>query len=97
MADWPESKKQSLRYLAAARFYLPMVLKGSAKFEVEEQYLDYLHNREYRLAMAELEEIALENAGWAEEGLFWHEMQLAAESIGMTTKAAEYARKATAA
>ena len=85
------SKKQSLRYLAAARFYLPMVLKGSGKFEVEEQYLDYLHNGEYRLAMGELEEIGLENSGWAEESLFWRELQLAAESIGMPTKAAEYA------
>jgi hypothetical protein len=97
VADFPESKKQSLRYLAAARFYLPMVLKGSAKFDVEEQYLDYLHNREFRLAMTELEEIALENTGWAEEKLFWREMQLAAESIGMSGKAGEYGGRAEAA
>lgn len=96
MRELSEPAKQSLRYLAAARFYLPMVLKGSSKFDVEEQYLDYLHNREYRLALEELEEIALENAGFAEERHFWREMALAAESLGLAGKAAEYREKAEA-
>ncbi len=52
MPGRPESLKQSLRYLAAARFYLPVTLKGGEKFAVDEQYLDYLHNREYGLAEA---------------------------------------------
>ena len=94
MREWPEAWKQSLRYLAAARFYLPMVLKGSNKFDVEEQYLDYLHNREYKLAMEELAEIALENQGFAEEALFWRELELAAATLGLASKAEEYRRRA---
>lgn len=94
MRELTESAKQTLRYLAAARFYLPMDLKGASKFGVEEQYLDYLHNREYQLALGELEEIALENAGFAEERHFWREMDLAAESLGMAGKAAEYRQRA---
>ena len=96
MPVWPESWKQSLRYLAAARFYLPMVLKGSSKFNVEEQYLDYLHNREYKLALEELAEIGLENVGFAEEVLFWHELALAAENLGLSDKAAEYRQRGQA-
>jgi hypothetical protein len=96
MSEWPEAWKQSLRYLAAARFYLPMVLKGSGKFDVEEQYIDYLHNREYRLAMEELAEMALENPGFGEERLFWQELGLAAESLGLRDKAVEYRRRGEA-
>lgn len=39
-----------------------MTLKGGDKFAVEERYLDYLHNREYALALGELAEFGLENA-----------------------------------
>ena len=90
---WPETWKQTLRHLAAARFYLPMTLKGGDKYDVEEQYLDYLHNREYRLALAELAEFGIENAGFAQEALFWAELELAAEQMGMQEKAAEYKRR----
>ena len=94
MSKWPESWKQSLRYLAAARFYLPVVLKGGEKFAIDEQYLDYLHNREYKLALEELAEFGIENAGFAEEALFWHELALAADILGLPDKAAEYRRRA---
>jgi hypothetical protein len=94
MRAWPESWKQSLRYLAAARFYLPVTLKGGEKFAVDEQYLDYLHNREYELALGELAEFGIENAGFAEEPLFWRELELAAENIGLIDKAAEFRRRA---
>ena len=95
MPGRPESSKQSLRYLAAARFYLPVTLKGGEKFAVDEQYLDYLHNREYGLALEELAEFGIENAGFAEEALFWRELELAAEHMGLPSKAAEYRRKAS--
>jgi hypothetical protein len=91
---WPEERKQALRYLAAARFYLPMTLKGGDKFAVDEQYLDYLHNREYALALGELAEFGLENAGFAEEALFWRELELAATQLGMAAKAREFAARA---
>lgn len=94
MSKWPESWKQSLRHLAAARFYLPVVLKGGEKYAVDERYLDYLHNREYELALGELAEFGIENAGFAEEALFWRELELAAESMGLADKAAEYRRRA---
>jgi hypothetical protein len=93
MPQWPEQRKQSLRYLAAARFYLPVTLKGGEKFAVDEQYLDYMHNREYALALEELAEFGIENAGFAEEALFWRELELAAESMGLPGKAAEYRRR----
>ena len=94
MRAWPESWKQSLRHLAAARFYLPVTLKGGEKFAIDEQYLDYLHNREYELALGELVEFGIENAGFAEEALFWRELELAAECMGLTTKSAEFRRRA---
>ena len=93
MANWPESWKQTLRHLAAARFYLPVTLKGGEKYDVEEQYRDYLHNREYGLALEELAEWGIENAGFAEEALFWAEMELAAREMGLAAKAAEYRRR----
>ena len=89
-----ESARQSLRHLAAARFYLPMTLKGGEKSDIEEQYRDFLHNREYRLALGELEEFGLENPGFAEEAMFWKEMELAAASLGMLDKARDFARRA---
>lgn len=94
MREWPESWKQSLRYLAAARFYLPVVLKGGDKYAVDEMYLDYLHNREYELAFDELFEFGIENAGFAEEPMFWRELELAAENMGLKDKAAECGRRA---
>ena len=95
MPGRPESAKQSLRYLAAARFYLPVTLKGGEKFAIDEQYLDYLHNREYKLALQELVEFGIENAGFAEEPLFWRELELAAESLGLPDKATEFRRRAS--
>jgi hypothetical protein len=95
MPGRPETAKQTLRYLAAARFYLPVTLKGGEKFAVDEQYLDYLHNREYKLALGELFEFGIENAGFAEEALFWRELELAAEQMGLPDKAAEYRRRAS--
>lgn len=94
MSEWREEWKQSLRYLAAARFYLPVTLKGGEKFAVDEEYLDYLHNREYELALGELEEFGIENAGFAEEALFWRELELAAQHMGLPEKAAEYRSRA---
>ena len=94
MGQWPESWKQSLRYLAAARFYLPVTLKGGEKYAVDEMYLDYLHNREYKLAFDELFAFGIENAGFAQEALFWRELELAAESLGLKDKSADCARRA---
>ena len=88
-----ESGKQALRHLAAARFFLPVTLKGGEKYAVDEMYLDYLHNREYKLAFEELYEFGLENAGFAEESLFWQELALAAETLGLAEKAAECRRR----
>jgi hypothetical protein len=93
MREWPESWKQSLRYLAAARFYLPVTLKRSPDFGADEQYLEYLHHREFGLALGELAALGLENAGFAEESLFWRELELAANHMGCSEQAAEYRRR----
>ena len=87
-----DERKQTLRYLAAARFYLPMVLQGS-RYDVEDEYFDYLHNGEFKLALGELIEMGIENAGFAQEPLFWRELELAAESLGLADKAAECRRR----
>ena len=94
MREWPESWKQSLRYLAAARFYLPEELKGADKYGADEHYLRLLHHREYGLALDELAEIGAENQGFAEESLFWSELALAAENMGLLERAAEFRRNA---
>jgi len=95
MAQWREESKQTLRHLAAARFYLPVTLKGGDKFAVEEMYLDYLHNREYALALDELVEFGIENEGFAEEALFWRELELAAEQMGLNDRATDFHRRAS--
>ena len=95
MDQWREESKQTLRHLAAARFYLPVTLKGGDKFAVEEMYLDYLHNREYELALDELVEFGIENEGFAEEALFWRELELAAAQMGLTDRATDFHRRAS--
>lgn len=56
---------------------------------------EWKHNREYGLALDELAEFGIENAGFAEEALFWRELELAAQHMGLPDKAAEYRRRAS--
>jgi hypothetical protein len=90
-----ESSRQSLRLLAAARYYLPVHLDSPSEWE--SQYANYLHHSEYQLAMEELEGIGNAHAGYAEEPLFWQELSFAAQHMGLDKHAALYISKIVAA
>src|SRR5689334_11963537 len=95
MRPFPDSLRQSLRMLAAARYFLPVHLDSPAEWEVN--YVEYLHHQEYRLAMESLEGIGLAHTGYAEETLFWQELLLAAQHMGLEEHAALYSSKLAAA
>ena len=91
MRPFPESFKKTLRFLAAARYYLPAHLDSPPEWET--QYAVYLHHTEYQLAMESLEDIGNSHSGYAEEPLFWQELLLAAEHMELTEHAALYSSK----
>jgi len=95
MRDHSESLKHSLRLLAAARYYLPVRLDSPPEWEA--QYVEYLHHTEYQLAMESLEGIGDLHSGYAEEPLFWQELLLAAQHMGLEEHAALYSSKLVAA
>jgi hypothetical protein len=88
MHEWPESWKRSLRHLAAARFHLPERIE-------DEFYLEFMHHREFELALDELAELGIKYTGHAESTLFWHELALAAESMDLSQRAVEFHRNAS--
>lgn len=90
-----ESQKHSLRLLAAARYYLPFHLNSPPDWEA--QYVEYLHHSEYQLALESLEGIGNSHSGYAEEQLFWQELLLAAEHMGLSEHATLYSAKLVAA
>ena len=93
MRPWPEKHRQVLRHLAAARYYLPVELKRGQFPESETQYQLYLHHAEFALALEELEGLGGENTGYVEEELFWSELVLAAECMGLAEHSARYRQK----
>ncbi len=91
MRPQSESLKQSLRFLAAARYYLPMHLQSPSQWE--EQYQEYLHHMEYELALEALEAIGEAQPSYAEESLFWQELLLASQQMGLHEHATRNAEK----
>jgi len=91
MRDQPESLKQSLRLVAAARYYLPAQLESPPEWEA--QYIEYLHHTEYQLALESLEGIGNLHTGYAEEPLFWQELLLAAQHMDLDDHATLYSSK----
>ena len=79
-----ETQKQILRHLAAARFYLPVVLRQPEDYNAESQYAEFLHHTEYELALQDLENLGNLNSGFAEEELFWSELLTAARLMGLS-------------
>jgi len=78
--------KQSLRYIAAARYYLPVTLATPSAWEAE--YQEYLHHSEFGLALEKLADIGSAHSGYSEETLFWEECLLAAEHMKMDAESA---------
>lgn len=79
-----ETHKQILRHLAAARFYLPVVLRQPEDYDAESQYAEFMHHTEYELALEDLANLGHLNGGFAEEELFWSELLAAARLMGLS-------------
>ena len=90
MRSWPEQLKQSLRHLAAARYFLPVELNQGDFPQTERLYEEFLHHAEFGLALDELEFLGDQHSGDAFQTLFWSELLLAAENMGLLEKTARY-------
>ncbi|MDB5765099.1 MAG: hypothetical protein JWQ21_4094 [Herminiimonas sp.] len=88
MRRWPQDAKQSLRFLAAARYYLPIHLPSCSDWE--EQYRERLHHGEFQLALESLERIGEMHSGYADELQFWKELYFAAQHMALDQHAARY-------
>jgi hypothetical protein len=91
MRRWPRDAKQSLRLLAAARYYLPPYLQSPAEWE--EEYKDCLYYSQFQLALELLERIAGMHAGYEDALHFWKELYYAAQQMGLDQHAARYEAK----
>jgi hypothetical protein len=85
-----ESWKRSYRYLTAARYYLPPVLRESPESGTVAQFEQFLRHNELGLALDELEGIGETNNA---DPQFWSEMILAAENMELHDHAARYRGK----
>lgn len=81
MRRWPNEARQSLRFLAAARYYLPQHLQSSAEWE--EEYEDCLRHGQFKQALELLERIGACHAGCMDEATFWKELYFAAMHLGL--------------
>lgn len=88
MRRWPNEARQTLRFLAAARFYLPAHLH--TPFEWEEEYDECLHHGQFRHALELLERIGVQHAGCVDEATFWKELYFAARHLDMPEHAERY-------
>lgn len=81
MRRWPTEARQSLRFLAAARYYLPQQLSSPAEWE--EEYEDCLRHGQFMHALELLERIGAQHAGCEDEATFWKELYFAARQLGL--------------
>ena len=86
MRRWPSEARQTLRFLAAARYYLPAQPEASSEWEQE--YGDCLRHRQVRHALELLECEGERHAGHADETTFWKELYFAARHLGLDEHAA---------
>lgn len=81
MRRWPNEARQSLRFLAAARYYLPARLH--TPLEWEEEYEECLRHSQFMHALELLERIGVQHAGCADEATFWKELYFAARHLNL--------------
>lgn len=81
MRRWPNEARQSLRFLAAARIYLPLHLQ--TPIEWEEEYVDCLRHGQFIPALELLERIGAQHAGCLDEASFWKELYFAAKHMNL--------------
>jgi hypothetical protein len=96
MRPWPEQQKQALRHLAAARYFLPVVLERADSTRAEAQFQEYLHHTEWGLALDELAYIGEQYSDDPFQSLFWAELALAAHAMNRQAMASEYKRRGEA-
>ena len=85
-----ESWAETIRHLAACRFYVPEQLAAEASLAAELELARYLHHNELGLALEAAE--ALGDSLKASAG-FWRELELAATSMALPEAAARYAAR----
>lgn len=88
MRNWPQETKQSLRLLAAARYFLPESLDCPA--DLEQRYHLHLRRGECQQALEILEEIGATHTGHDDEAHFWKELFYAAQHMTLPEHAARY-------
>lgn len=86
MRRWPNEARQALRFLAAARYFLPKSLH--TPMEWQEDYEDCLHHGQFRHALELLERIGMQHAGHLDEAMFWKELYFAAKHLDLADHAA---------
>jgi hypothetical protein len=99
MRRWSQEDKQALRFLAAARYYLPQRLdippglSHDLPPDWELEYADYLRYRDFAPAVTLLERIGNAHGGYPDELQFWKELYFAAHLLGLDAEAARYEAK----
>jgi len=88
MRRWPNEARQSMRFLAAARFYLPRHLESPVEWE--EEYEDCLRHGQFGHALELLERMGMQHAGCADEATFWKELYFAARHLGLPEHVQRY-------
>ncbi len=91
MRNWPQDARQSLRFLAAARHFLPQQLDCPA--ELEMQYASHLRHAEFQAALDILEQIGDLHSGYEHESTFWKELYYAAQHMALPEHAARFAER----
>lgn len=86
MRSWPQSAKQALRLLAAARYFLPEELECQA--ELECGFRAHLHHAKFQEAWELLEQIGDLHANYENEMHFWKELYYAAQELSLPEHAA---------
>lgn len=86
MRTWPQESKQTLRFLAAARCFLPQGLDCPA--ELEQQFQSHLRHEELRQALEVLQQIGDIHSGYDQEANFWKELFYAAQHMALPEHAA---------
>lgn len=86
MRSWSQESKQALRFLAAARCFLPQYLECPA--ELEQQFQSHVRHEELHQALAVLEQIGDMHSGYDQEANFWKELFYAAQHMGLPEHAA---------
>lgn len=88
MRTWPHTAKQALRFLAAARYFLPVELECPGDWVTG--YDACLRQSDFQDALEALERIGDLHANYPTESHFWKELFYAAQHLELAEHAARY-------